>query len=172
MKRAANYRLKSAGIYPPALLAMGLFWPAMGTASCPAERVAEARARWEAAAVRDFRFTIRAVEFVVVRGAHLPVSVRVPDGKIASVSYAASDGARYRIGARVPRRLWTHLVLSPEQFFDRMDQAASLAASDREFDVRCAFDDETGFPWRLETDSATMSDSYSLLEITDFRVIE
>lgn len=115
---------------------------AMLSVNTQAQETADARARWQAAAIDDYEYSYQRV-----CDCHpdqlADTIVTVTDGKVTAVRYAREDYAE-EVAVAEDRIRWFRTI---EDLFALVENAAANDA-----DVRATFDSELGYPTRVYVD--------------------
>jgi len=126
-----------ARLYP---VAVGLF--VLSPLAAGAQETADARARWQAAAIDDYEYSYQRV-CECHPDQLADTIVTVTDGKVTAVRYARDDYAE-DVAVAEDRLSWFRTI---EDLFALVENAAANDA-----DVRATFDAEHGYPTRVYVD--------------------
>jgi hypothetical protein len=161
-----------------AVLAFGASLAAAATqslAACDIDVVMAAERRWALSAPNHYTYVVtRATPLTATyKGVPIPKGARVEvkGGVIAAMWYIQDQGRRFRTGRSIPKTVWGYLQFSPASLFEEVRNSITWASGSMDHTIDCDFDAGTGLLAQLHTDSRTLSDSYDVLEVTQFRVL-
>jgi hypothetical protein len=144
-------------------------------AACDIDVVMAAERRWALTAPNHYTYVVTRATPLIATYKGVPIQkaarVEIKGGAIAAMWYIQDQGRKFRAGRSIPKTVWGHLQFSPGSLFEEVRNSIAWASGSTDHIINCDFDPGTGLLARLHTDSRTLSDSYDVLEVTQFRVL-
>jgi hypothetical protein len=145
------------------------------SAACDVDSVTSAERKWSRNAPEHYTYIVSRETPLTATYKGVPIPrgarVEVKSGIVKAMWYVHDQDRRHRSGRSIPKSIWEQLRFSPSSLFEELHNSMAWASGSMDHLIGCSFDPDTGLLVRLHTDSRSLSDSYDLLEVTDFRVL-